>query len=178
MPENRLTMARIKQKGLNARVMARALSRSPSWSPRAAWCCWRSRPGQGDIPARRLGCADCRERLLLRPAQPLAAWHLREHERAHPAVPAQRRGAERLQPGRARRHCRWLEHQIARDRVLRFGLKTASLFHGRSGSPSQQVRPTGPRAWRLQMQTQASPKRKQEKASLRFELPSAATCRV
>ena len=48
------------------------------------------------------------------PAQPLAAWHLREHQRTHPAVPSQGHRPERLHSGRTGRHRRQLEHQTAR----------------------------------------------------------------
>ena len=47
--------------------------------------------------------------LLLRPAQPLAARHLREHQRAAASVSSQGDRSEPLQPGRARRHRRQFE---------------------------------------------------------------------
>ena len=46
-----------------------------------------------------LAAQTAREGLLLRPAQPLAARHLRERQRAHPTVPAQGHRPQCLQPG-------------------------------------------------------------------------------
>ena len=59
------------------------------------------RPRQGDVSARRSGRADRREGLLLRSAQPLAARHLREHQRAHPTVLAPEHRPQRIQLGQA-----------------------------------------------------------------------------
>jgi len=93
--------------------------------------------------------------VLLRPAQPLAARYLREHQRVVAPVPAQGHRSVRVHAGRARRHRRQLEHQAARyaqlahaarglrtdagqlsqainlsslTRVLHFGLETAGQF--------------------------------------------------
>jgi len=70
------------------------------------------------------------------PAQPLAAWNLREHERAHPAVPAQGYRPECLQPRRARRHRRQLEHAASRYAQLAYAVAGVRADLGQLSSNS------------------------------------------
>src|SRR3984893_5475896 len=81
------------------------------------------RPGQGTRAASRTRHRHRRERVLLRPAQPMATRHLRKHQRIVAPVPAQRHRPLGLQSGRTRCYRRQLEQPAARNSRVPFAIR-------------------------------------------------------